>query len=103
MNARDDDQRMPLYFAAWKGHKAVCRLLVVQGAALDVRDDQDRTPIGSAQFRGYTDLAGQLQRWAELRTEAGGYDGAICWVSCFLGTIARPFYWFTSINESLCY
>ena len=71
VNARDIWQRTPLHFAAGKGQEAVCRVLVqAYQADVNARDSGQRTPLLGATEKGHTDLAGQFQRWAELRTKA---------------------------------
>ena len=71
VNARDIWQRTPLHFAAGKGQEAVCRVLVqAYQADVNARDSGQRTPLLGATEKGHTDLAGQFQRWDELRTKA---------------------------------
>jgi hypothetical protein len=52
----------PLHQAVWSGHDAVVRLLVEQGARLDIKDTiYDGTPLGWAEYGGRAEIADYLR------------------------------------------
>jgi len=56
----------PLFIAAQEGHVAVCRQLIDAGAALDFRDEHQRTPLHAAAVNGHVGVVASLiQRGAD--------------------------------------
>jgi len=56
VNARDNDGKTPLIFAALSGNKDVVELLLAHGADANARDSEDWTPLLWAASDGYTDV-----------------------------------------------
>jgi len=51
-----------LHRAAWKGHKEIAELLIENGADLNVKDDDGRTPLDWAIMRNHTEIADLLHK-----------------------------------------
>ncbi len=56
VNALDDRGCTPLYFAAYRGHKAVVELLTAGGAKIDAKEDSGTTPLHWAAASGRKDM-----------------------------------------------
>ena len=52
----------PLHIAAWFGDIQIARVLLDQGASVDVVDDLQRTPLHFAAFEGHTDMINFLHQ-----------------------------------------
>ncbi|CBZ51340.1 ankyrin repeat domain protein, related [Neospora caninum Liverpool] len=48
--------RTAFWHAAWKGHEAVCRLLLEKGAAINHQDFEGRTPLHEAAHHGHAHI-----------------------------------------------
>ncbi len=60
VNGRDQKNRIPLHWAAHKGHAEVAALLLAKGASVDARDCNNRTPLHTAADEGHKEVAASL-------------------------------------------
>ena len=56
VNARDEEGRAPLHYAALWGHKEFAELLIAKGADVNAKDEDDETPLGYAEQVSEDDL-----------------------------------------------
>jgi hypothetical protein len=75
VNVKDDwNGWTPLDYAAWKGHIEIARLLLQNGADVNVRSNGGWTPLYWAAYHGHVDILHLLvENGANL--EAQGYEG----------------------------
>jgi hypothetical protein len=75
VNVKDDEYgRTPLHFAAMIGHVEIARLLLQNGAEVNVKSKYGTTPLHSAAFQGHVDILHLLvENGADL--EAQDTDG----------------------------
>ncbi|EPE06410.1 ankyrin repeat protein [Ophiostoma piceae UAMH 11346] len=57
VEAKDNNSRTPLSYAASQGYEALARLLLDKGADIDAKDDNGQTPLSYAASQGYEALA----------------------------------------------
>ncbi|KAH6645743.1 WD40-repeat-containing domain protein [Truncatella angustata] len=60
MQAKDEDSRTPLSWAAGLGRNAIAQRLIEEDAELDVPDKNGRTPLSWAAGNGHKDIVGML-------------------------------------------
>ena len=53
VNAKDENGKTPLHFAAFQGHTAIAELLIAKGADLNAKDNQGATPLHGASLFGF--------------------------------------------------
>ena len=71
VDARDEDGRMPLLWAAREGHEAVVKLLLATGKVdIDARDGNGRTPLLWAAREGHEAVVKQLLATGKVDTNA---------------------------------
>jgi hypothetical protein len=75
-DAKDDDGRTPLWWAAAEGHTAVVEALFATGKVeLDAKDHDRRTPLSSAAARGHTAVVEALLATGKVEPDAKDDDG----------------------------
>ena len=57
VNAKDEDGRTPLHFAAWFGHKEIAELLIAAGADVNAKNEDGGTPLYFAVWKGHKEIA----------------------------------------------
>ena len=60
VNAKDDDGRTPLHYAAAYDHKEIVELLIAAGADLISKDEEGATPLHNAALQGNKEIAQML-------------------------------------------
>jgi len=73
MERKCKNGRSPLFVAVEKGHQAVARLLLGEGASLTLQDNDGRNALSIAKDRGYTAVVKLLERYhdaSDLSTAA---------------------------------
>jgi hypothetical protein len=75
VNVKDDVYGMtPLHEAAWKGHVEIARLLLQNGADVNVKCDYGWTPLHSAASEGHVDFLHLLvENGADLEEQIDGW------------------------------
>ncbi|XP_038044462.1 ankyrin repeat domain-containing protein 31-like isoform X2 [Patiria miniata] len=63
IDARDNEEATPLYWAACGGHSDICRLLLSKGADTNLAVQWGSTPLHAAADRGHTDCIKYLLRY----------------------------------------
>ena len=56
------DKRTPLLLAAWYGHKEIVELLIAEGADVNAKNDEGKTPLDMAIDRKRTETADLLRK-----------------------------------------
>ncbi|MFC1725192.1 ankyrin repeat domain-containing protein [candidate division KSB1 bacterium] len=57
INSRDESKATPLYYAAWRGHLDIVKLLIDKGANVNIRQQYGFTPIGRAISSDHNEIA----------------------------------------------
>jgi hypothetical protein len=77
VNVKDDWRGMtPFHYAAANGHIEIARLLLHNGAEVNVRDRWDRTPLHWAAIYGHVDI---LHLLVENGADLGAQDNKVYW------------------------
>jgi hypothetical protein len=89
-DAKDDDGRTPLWWAAAEGHTAVVEALFATGKVeLDAKDHDRRTPLSSAAARGHTAVVEALLATGKVEPDAKDDDGRTpLWWAAYWGHTA---------------
>jgi len=70
VDAKDNNGRTPLWWAAWNGHEGTVALLLEKGAELETKDNDGWTPLSCAAWNGHKGtVALLLEEGAELETK----------------------------------
>ena len=63
MNAKDQNGKTPLHYAAWKGHKEIAELLIAKGADVNAKTKSTgKTPLDYAVMGKKTETANLLRK-----------------------------------------
>ena len=62
VNAKDEDDRTPLHYAALRGHMDVAEFLLANNADVNAKDDDDWTPLHCAADGGQMDVAEAVEQ-----------------------------------------
>ena len=78
VNAKDQNGKTPLHYAAWKGHKEIAELLVESGADVNAkRGRSGRTPLHWANNKEIAELL--IDAGADVNAEDGDGDTSLDW------------------------
>ena len=62
VNAKDEDERTPLHYAAINGHYAIAELLIAAGADVNAKSEDGYTPLDKAILGKYKNTADLLRK-----------------------------------------
>ena len=82
VDAKDNNGRTPLWWAAWNGHEGTVALLLEKGAELETKDNNGRTSLLWAARKGHEGIVTLLlEKGAELETKDTDGQTPLSWAA----------------------